>query len=850
MDRYDIDDILEEARRLKEQRRDVPAPSRPAEPAPAAPAAPAVVAERPAPESLPPVVTGPWEEPEEEPRKKRVLSFFSRKKEKEQEWEDEWEALAAPEQPVERTEELPPVPIPLVPAGREKPAPVPPAPAEPIKPSPAAPSAPEKADSATRVIELPQKEPPAKTKKPAKDAAAPPIEDMEGQMKLDDYVEPAVSAPTEAPAPAAESPAEPAAVLPEGPAPASAAESDGPTLEEQLEQTRREKIEEFQKKRQTHGLDFKLAGDEEEDNDPAEEPVTYEEEELEDYGRYEETPAVQNELNYRRRTGWIGVFLTLSLEAVLVTLSLLVHITGAPPLDPYLYIGLHGFMLLFMMLVNHQMVGGGLASLARMQADGDSAAAVAAVAALVHTLLQFIRPAAVADGTLELLAPVAGLSLLLAALGRQARVCRICANFRFVSYPGEKFAAHRIEDRQTAEEVGRAAVALGEPQVAFFKGAPFLTRFLENSYAEDGGDRVMKLFVPLLAAASALLGVGYGLLHPDGWWMALTVFVSALCLATPAAMTAMNFPLLRAGKKALSRGGMVSGWNAVKEFGHLHAVVVDAADLFPSESVLLHGIKTFSGTRIDEAILDAAAISIQAGGPLAAVFRRVIEDKTDILPAVDSLVYEQDMGLAGWVGGRRVLVGNRRLLENHGVDVPSRDYEMRYTKNNRQLVYLSAAGELSAMFVVSYVADEGIAEALHSLEKAGITLLVRTCDPNVTESLICDVLDIDGYYVEMLGTVAGRAFSRVEAVSYGEVPAVLASNGRIEGTAAALSACRRLRIGAGLGLAAQIVAACIGFALSLILAFRSGMVMPPVYALGYLSGAAILSWILPGVKRI
>lgn len=269
----------------------------------------------------------------------------------------------------------------------------------------------------------------------------------------------------------------------------------------------------------------------------------------------------------------------------------------------------------------------------------------------------------------------------------------------------------------------------------------------------------MKLFVPLLAAASALLGVGYGLLHPDGWWMALTVFVSALCLATPAAMTAMNFPLLRAGKKALSRGGMVSGWNAVKEFGHLHAVVVDAADLFPSESVLLHGIKTFSGARIDEAILDAAAISIQAGGPLAAVFRRVIEDKTDILPAVDSLVYEQEMGLAGWVGGRRVLVGNRRLLENHGVDVPSRDYEMRYTKNNRQLVYLSAAGELSAMFVVSYVADEGIAEALHSLEKAGITLLVRTCDPNVTESLICDVLDMDGYYVEMLGTVAGRAFS-------------------------------------------------------------------------------------------
>ena len=65
----------------------------------------------------------------------------------------------------------------------------------------------------------------------------------------------------------------------------------------------------------------------------------------------------------------------------------------------------------------------------------------------------------------------------------------------------------------------------------------------------------------------------------------------------------------------------------------------------------------------------------------------VIENRTDILPAVDSLVYEQEMGLSGWVSGRRVLVGNRRLLENHGVDVPSRDYESRYTHDGRELVY-------------------------------------------------------------------------------------------------------------------------------------------------------------------
>lgn len=267
---------------------------------------------------------------------------------------------------------------------------------------------------------------------------------------------------------------------------------------------------------------------------------------------------------------------------------------------------------------------------------------------------------------------------------------------------------------------------------------------------------------------------------------------------------------------------MLIGWEAVREFGSLHAVAVDAQDLFPSESVLLHGIKTFSGARIDEALLEAAAVSIAAGGPLAGVFRRVIENKTDMLPPVDTLVYEQDMGLSGWVGGRRVLVGNRRLLENHGVDVPSRDYENRYAKDGRQLVYLSTAGELSAMFVVSYIADEGIAQSLHSMEKAGLTLLVRTCDPNVTESLICGTFDMDSYYVEVMGVTAGRAYERLRsAPQTGNPDAVLASNGRLEGMATALTACRRLRGGVALAVTAQIVGAALGFGLNVFLALTT-----------------------------
>lgn len=676
--------------------------------------------------------------------------------------------------------------------------------------------------AATRLVELPST---VKTvTKPTAKPLPKPVEtdEMDGQLKIDDYVDDREEGESEA------------------------------DWEERLRKSRQEKIKTFRLLHNDEVGGFKLSGDEEENNDPLEEPDTFEDGELEDYNSYEETDAVQNELTYRRRTGWISLLLTGVAEVVLCWLTLMTYMAVVPPVEPNLFIAIHAFLLGIMLLVNHQMVGSGIANLFRMRADADSAVSVAAVFTWIHTLLQFFNTAAVSEGRSMLFTAAAGLGLLLGAVGRQMRIGRICENFRFVSHPAEKYAARRIEDPQTAVDIGRSAVALGDPEVAYFKKTNFLKKFLENSYGDDGSDRVMRIFMPLSVVCSLVLAAAAYFFVKIGIWDAVAVGVGTLCLSAPvAALMASNFPLLRMSKKVLRRGAMLTGWNAVEEFGDLHAMVVDAEELFPSESVLLHGIKTFSGARIDEALLDAAAVSISAGGPLAGVFRRVIENKTEILPAVDSLVYEQDMGLSGWVGGRRVLVGNRRLLENHGVDVPSRDYENRYTKGDRQLVYLSTTGELSAMFVVSYVADEGIRQALREFQKVGLTMLVRTCDPNVTEKLVCDVFELDDYYVEVMGVTAGRAYEKLLSTPDRDNPeAMLASNGRLEGMAAALTGCRRLRTGVGLAVAAQVIGGIGGLALNAFLALTSGLSFPPLYMLAYLLGWSVLSWLLPVFRKI
>ena len=81
------------------------------------------------------------------------------------------------------------------------------------------------------------------------------------------------------------------------------------------------------------------------------------------------------------------------------------------------------------------------------------------------------------------------------------------------------------------------------------------------------------------------------------------------------------------------------------------------------------------------------------------------------------------------VHGKRVLVGNRNLLENHGVTPPDRSVELEHTQNGRQVTYIASAGELVAMLITNYDFSPAMKQELQRLEDNGVSFLVSTTDP-------------------------------------------------------------------------------------------------------------------------
>ena len=198
---------------------------------------------------------------------------------------------------------------------------------------------------------------------------------------------------------------------------------------------------------------------------------------------------------------------------------------------------------------------------------------------------------------------------------------------------------------------------------------------------------------------------------------------------------------------------MLTGGYTAETFAETDSVLLDIEQLFPEGSIVLHGIKTFSQGRIDEAILDAASVICSTRSTLGSIFLNVVQGDKKLLKPVDTIIYEDGMGLSAWVGGKRVLIGNRELMINHGIDIPSHDYENKYVGSGKDILYLANSGELTAMFVLSYHADREVYRSLGIMAERGVRLVINCSDPNITAKKLGQIF---GYPESQLNLLSSK----------------------------------------------------------------------------------------------
>ena len=548
--------------------------------------------------------------------------------------------------------------------------------------------------------------------------------------------------------------------------------------------------------------------------------------EIEEYSSKNDEREIRSEINnnYRKLT-FRSIIVAIGL-VFSITLDILVGVISetfmSMPFGWLLVAFLNAIILCVCVVACYVPIINGLIPLRHFKANSDTSLAVASFAGILQAFVSFFSPQSFINGYLHYYTTLVILGLLLNCIGRMLIITRVHDNFKFIMKNPELYAGKIYTDERNAKRMFMGA-PLNKPLIAYRKKTKFLSNFLQLSYAPDPSENIASKIAPITSVVAIVAALFYAFIGGGVAEGASAFALFAIILTPVCQLVAVNLPIKKLCSAVVKKGSMVTSYESVKQFCDTNAIIVDANDLYPSGTVTMSGIKTFSGSKVDDAIRGAAAVMFAVKAPMSSMFDNIIKSKRDTLPHVESVIYEDGLGLVGWVAGQRILLGNRRLLEAHGIKVPSVEYEKKYTDKSKQAVYLSLGGELVAMFIVTYKGSSYIAEELRNLEQNGVTILVRTIDSNITQDRIAEDFGVFYRSVKILPTGLGNITKEMTDTPDEETRAYIATKGGIQSFARAISGCIRIKSNVTLSIFLQMAGIILGFVLVGVITFISGI---------------------------
>ena len=564
--------------------------------------------------------------------------------------------------------------------------------------------------------------------------------------------------------------------------------------------------------------------DESDDNDTVKEENS---KPVEDYTGEEDEKSILYELNHNIRKLFMRSLLSGIIAAVVVILTIVTRlfpsaICSAVPFAPAAYAILLFVLMTASLVLNRVAMMSGLSPLVHIKGNSDTAVAVAGAAGMVQIIVSFFCLGDLNGFHVNYYTVIPMLAFFANNVGKLYMVLRVKDNFKFVSSKGQKYASKIYNNESVAMQM-MSGTAADRPIIAYQHKTEFPSNFLKISYAPDPSEDLASKLAPITTIASIIIAVMYGVVKLS-FADALNAFALITAVSVPVAtLLSVNAPVRKLCKTLLSYGSMLSGYPSVKQFCDSTAIMIDANELFPAESISLEGIKTFEDYSIDESLLCGIAILKEAQNPIANAFDSVVAETEETLPEVESVLYEDEIGLVGWIKSERILVGSRTLMEKYSVEVPNMEYEEKYTSRGRQVTYLSRAGRLVAMFVTRYTPDAQLKAEMQRAETNGISFLIRTTDYNVTNDLIAKLYDLFYRSIKVLPTGLGNVLKEAEDTVEETSRSYLITNGKAASLARAVTGCVKIKHNISLSIIIQLIAVIFGLLVASTLSLYAGV---------------------------
>ena len=266
-------------------------------------------------------------------------------------------------------------------------------------------------------------------------------------------------------------------------------------------------------------------------------------------------------------------------------------------------------------------------------------------------------------------------------------------------------------------------------------------------------DTVSSYFVPAVIAVAVITFVVWSLIGPAPR-MAHAVInaVAVLIIACPCALgLATPMSIMVASGRGASLGVLFRDAEAIEVLGRVDTLVLDKTGTVTEGKPALKSVIAVNGFTEGDVLSLAAGLEVASEHPLAAAILKGAEARRVAVTRAESFQSATGKGVAGQVGGRRVVVGNTAFLTEQGTDLAALAPQAETLRGEGQtILFVAIDGALAGLAGVADPIKPSAREAVQALRAHGLHLVMLTGDSRTTALAVARALGIEDVRAEVL----------------------------------------------------------------------------------------------------
>ena len=198
-------------------------------------------------------------------------------------------------------------------------------------------------------------------------------------------------------------------------------------------------------------------------------------------------------------------------------------------------------------------------------------------------------------------------------------------------------------------------------------------------------------------------------------------------------------------------GVLIKSAEALERLEKVDTLVIDKTGTLTEGKPSVVAIRTAAGIEEAELLRLTASLERSSEHPLAAAIVRSANERGLSLAPVENFDSPVGKGVTGSVDGRKLVIGNRRIMTEAGIDTSSLDQsadELR--REGATAIFVAIDGKAAGILAIADPIKATTPAAISALKAAGIRVVMLTGDNATTAKAVAQKLGITDVEAEVL----------------------------------------------------------------------------------------------------